>query len=107
MVAMDTEGEVFYSLTQMNTDRHTKRVMLSELCKALDSDRPEWREDSIILMDNAPYNKTPEVTSFIKQMRIPMLFAGPYGYDGSPCELFFSYFKQTLIYESDVATGKL
>ena len=58
-------------------------------------------------MDNAPYNKTDEVKDFIKKMRIPMIFAGPYGYDGSPCELFFSYFKQALIYESDTPTGKL
>ena len=67
--------------------------MLLELCKVLDSDRPDWRENSIVLMDNAPYNKTPEVVAFINKMRIPIIFPGPYAYDGSPCELFFSYFK--------------
>ena len=28
MIAFDTEGDVFYSLTQVNTDRHSKRMML-------------------------------------------------------------------------------
>ena len=57
MVAIDTDGSVFYTLSQMNTDTDSKRLMLHELCKALDKDRPDWRETSVCIMDNAPYNK--------------------------------------------------
>ena len=93
MVALDTDGEVFYSLTQVNTDTDSKRLMLHELCNALDLDRPDWRESSIILMDNATYNKSPETKDYIKKLRMPIIFTGKYSYDGSPCELFFAYFK--------------
>ena len=93
MVALDTDGEVFYSLTQVNTDTNSKRLMLHELCNALDLDRPDWRESSIILMDNATYNKSPETKDYIKKLKMPIIFTGKYSYDGSPCELFFAYFK--------------
>ena len=54
---------------------------------------PDWRETSIILMDNATYNKSDETKDYIKKLRMPIIFTGKYSYDGSPCELFFAYFK--------------
>lgn len=38
MVALDTDGKVFYCLIQMDTDTDTKRLMLYELCNTLDLD---------------------------------------------------------------------
>ena len=38
MVALDTDGKVFYCLIQMDTDTDTKRLMLHELCNTLDLD---------------------------------------------------------------------
>ena len=58
IVAMDSRGDIFFSLTQVNTDTNMKMLFLTELCKMLDRDRPDWRETSIMIMDNAPYNKT-------------------------------------------------
>ena len=58
-------------------------------------------------MDNAPYNKSAETLEYIKKLKMPIIFTGKYSYDGSPCELFFAYFKQALVYESTTPTGKL
>ena len=67
--------------------------MLYELSKVLDADKPDWRENSIIFMDNAGYNKKPEVKELVRKLRMPVIFSAKYAYDCSPCEFFFSYFK--------------
>ena len=107
MVALDSDGDIFYSLTQINTDHLVKMLLLTELCKQLDQDRSDWRDSTVMMMDNAPYNKTSEILDHIKYLRIPMVFTGPYSYDASPVESFFGYFKQGLIIETDVPSGKL
>ena len=81
--------------------------MLHELSNALDKDQPDWRETSIILMDNASYNRDALTEEHIKKLKMPIIFTGKYSYDGCPVELFFAYFKQALIYEATTKTGKL
>ena len=106
MVAIDTDGSVFFALSQVNTDTDSKRLLLDELCKALDKDKPDWRETSVCIMDNAPYNRDPLTEEHIKKLRMPMIFTAKYAYSASPCEFFFAYFKRDLIYEYDTPTGK-
>jgi hypothetical protein len=107
LLAIDTDGDIFYSLTQVNTDWKVKSLFLTKLCEALDSDRPDWRETSVMMMDNAPYNKKDECIDHIKSLNIPMVFISPYSFDASPVELFFSYLKQGTIVDPNVPTGKL
>ena len=90
----------------MNTDTDSKRLMLHWLCKALDKDRPDWRETSVCIMDNAPYNKDELTVEFIKKQKIPMIFMAKYSYSCSPCEFFFAYFKRDIIYDPTTKTGK-
>ena len=61
IAAVSTEGELYFSLTQVNTDAEVKQLFLTELAATLDLERPLWRKNTIILMDNAGYNKTDEV----------------------------------------------
>ena len=90
----------------MNTDTDTKRLLLHELCNALDKDRPDWRETSVCFMDNAGYNRDELTEEHIKKLRMPMIFSAKYSYNASPCEFFFSYFKRDIIYEVATKTGK-
>ena len=57
----------------MNTETDSKRLMLHWLCKALDKDRPDWRETSMCIMDNAPYNRDELTEEFIKKQKMPMI----------------------------------
>jgi transposase len=63
----------------------------------LDRDRPGWREDTVILMDNASYNKSDDTIKFIKKLGIRVMFSAAYSYDASPIERYFGYLKQGLI----------
>jgi len=53
IAALDTEGCVYYSLTQANTDQDVMMVFLIHLVKVLDTERPSWRDDTILLLDGA------------------------------------------------------
>ena len=106
MVAIDTDGSVFFAVSSVNTDTNSKRLLLHELCNALDKDRPDWRETSVCIMDNAPYNKSAETMEYIQKLKMPMIFLGKYSYSASPCEFFFAYFKREIIYEANTPTGK-
>ena len=77
----------------MNTDHEVKMLFLTELATILDSERPLWRKDTLIMMDNAGYNKDPEVFAQLQRLKMPVIFSGPYSYDAAPIERFFGYFK--------------
>jgi len=93
IAALSTDGEIYFSLTQVNTDAEVKQLFLTELAATLDLERPLWRKNTIILMDNAGYNKTDEVKQQIQRLKMPVIFSGPYSYDAAPIERFFGYFK--------------
>ena len=54
IAALDTNGQVFFSLVQANSNSEVMDIFFNELAKKLDSDRPGWRKTHVILLDNAP-----------------------------------------------------
>ena len=60
LTAIDTEGNLFFALSHGNTDTFTKRLFLSNLAMALDGSSPDWRANSVVMMDNASYNTSSE-----------------------------------------------
>ena len=60
--AVDTEGDVYISLIQANTDAEVFKLYLSKLAMQLDRDRPGWREKTILMLDSAKYHTSGEVT---------------------------------------------
>jgi transposase len=72
----------------------------------LDSERKDWRKDTVILLDNAPYHSCSTTMDFFEGMDIPILFTGPHSYDAAPCELLFAQFKAKDINPNRLPTGK-
>ena len=72
----------------------------------LDGQSPSWRDNSVVLMDNATYNTSPETQQHMKLLNIPYMFTGPYSYDGSPVELLFALFKSVNLNPESLGTGK-
>ena len=68
IIGCDTLGNIYASLTQVNTDRKIMVIYLRELVKKLDKDRPQWRLDTIITMDNAPYHVATETMAILKTL---------------------------------------
>ena len=76
------------------------------LVRRLDKDRINWRDDTIIVIDNAPYHTSAATISLFKKLRLPLCFTGPHSYDASPCEKMFAYFKQDDINPNHLPMGK-
>ena len=68
-------------------------IFFRQLVNKLSKDRLDWRSDTIIILDNAPYHRSEATMKLFESLRIPVLFTGPHSYDAAPCELFFALFK--------------
>ena len=81
-------------------------IFLRKLVRRLDSEDPEWRDNTVILVDNAPYHTSESTINLMEGHRIPMLFTGPHSYDAAPIELLFAAFKSRDINPRHVPQGK-
>jgi hypothetical protein len=70
-----------------------KLLFLTELALLLDRERPLWRKDTLILMDNARYNLKDDIKAQIQRLKMPVIHSGPYSYDAAPVERYFGYYK--------------
>ena len=68
IAALDTEGCVYFSLTQTNTDQHVMLVFLRHLAGKLDEETPGWREDTVLLLDGATYHTGEEIRDYMRKM---------------------------------------
>jgi len=104
--ALDTDGRIYFSLSHANTDQDTFMLFMRHLVAKLDSETPGWQENSIILLDNAPYHVGTEARSYIRKMQVPIMYTAPYSYSSSPIEMLFSILKLGELNEDREPTGK-
>ena len=93
IAGLDTQGEIFLSLLQANSNSKNMVLFFSELIRILDEQRPGFRKDHIFLIDNASYHRSNELMKFFKDQKLQIMFSGSYSYDACPAELFFAAFK--------------
>ena len=91
--AIDTEGEVYFSLIQSNTNNRVMEIFLRQMVLKLDSEDADWRSNTVVLHDNAPYATSESSLELMEGLKIPMLFTGPHSYDAAAIELLFAAFK--------------
>ena len=106
IAGLDTEGDAYLSLTQVNTDVGVMRLYLSKLAMQLDRDRPAWRSDTVLLLDGATYHISAEIQSHLSTLEFPVIYTGPYSYDACPCELLFAQLKNAELNPESLPTGK-
>ena len=58
IVGLATTGEVYCSLTQVNTDENVVMQFVGRLATQLAKEDSEYRKNTVILMDNASYHRT-------------------------------------------------
>ena len=56
IVAMDSTGAVYLSMLQANSNSAVMELFFSHLIKLLDKKKKNWRQSTVILLDNAPYH---------------------------------------------------
>ena len=106
IAALDTDGNVYYSLGQCNTDSDMMMLYMRHLLRRLDEEAADWRDNTIFLMDNASYHSSEDMKEYFKKMEIKVIYSGPYSYTSAPIELLFGALKQGELNPDGFTTGK-
>ena len=56
ILGIDSLGQTYLSLTQANSNSGMIEIYLRELVKKLDEQRSDWRDNTVLLFDNASYH---------------------------------------------------
>jgi len=81
-------------------------VFMRHLVKQLDVETPGWEDDSIILIDNAPYHTGKKIRQYFRKMQIPVMYSAPYCYSSAPIETLFAHLKLGELNSQRQSTGK-
>ena len=57
IAGLDCKGQIYLSLVQSNNNNQVMELFFRALAKKLDDERPRWRSDTVVLLDNAPYHR--------------------------------------------------
>ena len=82
------------------------KLFLRHLTEKLDLDSPGWRDDTIILWDNAPYHTSTETQGLIDRLGLQVIYSGPYSFSAAPIETLFSQIKLGDLSPDILPTGK-
>ena len=105
LAAIDTDGRVWFALTQSNTDSNVFGLFLTQLCAQLDSETPGWRQDTTVLYDGARYHSSEETRRQIQSLAFNVAISSPYSYASSPIERLFGALKLGELNKARVPTG--
>ena len=106
ILALDTDGKIFFSLSQANNNSNTLILFFQQLVIKLNELRPGWRKNHIFQLDNASYHKSESIIEYFETQKIPIIFSGPHSYDAAPTELCFASLKSVNLNPDDVKTSK-
>jgi chlorite dismutase len=65
LAAIDTQGSVYMALTMSITDSDVICLFLKELFDKIELERPDFRQNTVLLVDGAPYHRSDETHNFL------------------------------------------
>ena len=105
-LAIDSNGKTYLTLLQSNTNNKVIDIYLRQLVLKLDKEDKNWRNNTVILLDGAPYHTSESTLELMEGLRVPVLFTGPHSYDAVPAELYFAAFKSDDVNPSKLPMSK-
>ena len=93
IAAITSDGRMYFTVNRGRTRSSTFCLFIAKLIAQMDAEDPAWRENSIILIDNAPYHRSKETRDFIGSCKVPLMFLGPYQFAMAPVEKLFAFIK--------------
>lgn len=68
-------------------------LFMTRLATYLNATDKSWRDKTILMIDNAPYHRNKETLKMCRDLKLPVLFLGPYQYNMAPVETVFRFIK--------------
>ena len=106
IAALASDGRLWYSLTQANTDSNVLLLFVQHLVEHLDAEDGGWRKSTILLVDGAKYHVSRVAREGFAKLRVRVLWTAPYSYDSSPIERLFAALKSGNLNPEMLSTGK-
>ena len=107
ITAISSQGDVWMSLTQCNTDENVMQMFLSHLAKTFTKEfGSTWRDNTTFVMDGASYHRSAETRKCIGHLKMMVVLSAPYSYASAPVELWFALFKRGFFNTENIRTGK-
>ena len=106
ILGLDTLGNVYAALAQANSNSQMMELFFRSLAARLDAQRPQWRRDTVIVVDGAKYHQSRDFLAVAAELQLPYMLLGPHSYDAAPCELVFAHFKRADVNPRHEPTGK-
>ena len=81
IAAVSNRGQCWLGLTYVNTTEDVFQLFISHLADVLTrSGNSEWRDDTVLLIDGAPYHRSKSTRKFLLDQRIKTVLSAPYSY---------------------------
>ena len=93
IAAIDSDGRIWYSLNQANTNSNIMLLFLTHLCAKLDEEIRGWRKNTVFLLDGARYHTSDETREFLKRLKVKVVYSAPYSYTSASIERLFASIK--------------
>ena len=81
-------------------------IFLIHLVQQLDTERPSWRDDTVLLLDGARYHTGSKVREYMRKLELEVIWSAPYSYSTAPIETVFATLKFGELNPDKQPTGK-
>lgn len=68
-------------------------LFMIKLATYLNHQKADWRKNTVLMIDNAPYHRSSKSMEAYTNLKLPIMFLGPYQFHLAPVEKLFSYIK--------------
>ena len=106
IATIDTEGEIYLSLSTINTGSEQLCLYLKWLFLKLDKQDKEWKKTTVLLLDGATYHRSKESRNYLANKGVKVVIGGPYAFAAAPVEYLFSALKRFDLNPKGLPTGK-
>jgi hypothetical protein len=94
ILAVSSTGRVLCTYVKGSNNQTTLMMFMNSMVGILDSEDANWRERTAFVLDNSTYHQGKGFKEYMEKLRVPLIFTGPYSFDGSPVERIFAFVKR-------------
>jgi hypothetical protein len=78
IAAVSSDGQFMYTINSGKNNSSTFMLFLIKLSDHMDTINKNWRQNTIIMVDNAPYHRSKMIMEKYQLLKVPIMFLGPY-----------------------------
>jgi len=78
IAALSSQGEFYFTITRGRNNSHTLLLFLVNLVKHFNRFKPNWRANTVFMLDNAQYHRSDYIRQRFLQLGLSVMYLGPY-----------------------------